>query len=730
MPRATPHLAAFNAGEWSPRLWAREDLPKYPRACRTLENFLPLPQGPVTRRTGTSYIALTKAAGLARIIPFIFSTVQAYIIEAGNFYFRFFKDGGRIESPPGTPVEIATPYAAADLPRLKWAQSADILYLVHPSYPPKKLSRTSHTTWTLTDFVAQDGPYLPMNTTAVTITPSAATGTGITLTASAALFAAADVGSIWRLEEPTGTLPYKNWEASTPSIVSGTTHVQYNGRQYVAASSGTTGNHAPVHTEGTATDGGVQWTYEHDGAGYVRITGYTSPTQVTANVISTLPDPGATKRWRKGAWSAGQGYPSAVTFHEERLWFAGTPGQPQTLWGSASGDFENFEPSQAFGQVADDTPITVTISTDQVNAIRWLSSGDELVIGTSGGEFTLKASNQNEAITSTNITVRRQATRGVADIPPIRIGGTVLFVQRARRKLFEIGYDFQTDSFKAEDALILADHLTRPYQIAGLVWQAEPYSVLWAYRDDGALLGLTYEPTQEVYAWHRHPLGDGGLVRSLAVIPGDAEDELWMVVERIVNGSPVHYIERLSPSFYGDAEADKAAAFFVDAGLTYQGAPATTITGLGHLEGKTVAILADGAVQVSKTVAAGQIVLDRAASRVSIGLGYRSTLETVDQNAGSATGSGRGKPKRITEMVIAFFQTLGALYGCAGVALDRIPFRNAHDPMDASPPLFTGERLLVSPKGWGREARITVVQDQPLPCTVAAFTPTMTVTDV
>jgi len=142
-------LAAFNAGEVSPLLDARVDLEWYFKACRTQLNAIPLPQGPVTRRPGFQHVAEVKTSSSAtRLIPFEFSTTQAYIIEAGHQYFRFYKDKAQILSGMSA-YEIASPYAAGDLAKLKWTQSADTLYLTHPGYAPRKLTRTGHTSWTL-----------------------------------------------------------------------------------------------------------------------------------------------------------------------------------------------------------------------------------------------------------------------------------------------------------------------------------------------------------------------------------------------------------------------------------------------------------------------------------------------------------------------------------------------------------------------------------------------------
>lgn len=816
MPRSAPLLTSFNAGEWSPLLHGRPDLAKYASACRRLENMIATAQGPAIRRPGTHFVAETKSSGEVRLIPFQFSILQAYVIEAGALYFRFYKDEGRIESPPGTPVEIATPYGTADLAGLKWAQSADTLYLVHPGHAPRKLTRSSHVSWTLTPVEFADGPYLDENLTATTVTPSATTGAGITLTASSAIFLPGHVGALWRIAEKSGHLNYDQWEEAK-GYSSGTSKVTYANRVFVAASTGTSGKRPPLHSTGTESDGGVSWTYLHSGHGWVKITAYASATQVTADVLGTLPDTAATTRWREGAWSAVRGHPAAIAFYEERLGFANSTAQPQTCWLSASGAYENFAPTDNADTVLDDTAMTFTIADNQVNAIRWLAPGKVLTLGTAGGEFTVQASNLNEALTPQNVTVRGQSTVGGADSMPLKIGNAVLFVQRAGRRLYEIAYRFDTDSYAAPEMTLLAQHLTRR-GLKEIHWQAQPWAVIWCVGQEGALAGLTYLRDQDVVGWHRHSLGGADArVLSAAVIPSAAQDQLWLAVERSIGGAVRRYVEFLEDEFSPDDFAAKERCHFVDCGLSYDGwnldpsrtltlqggppwtagetktlvasghapfapadvgrlfrfrsgeaaeptlsvaigsvqdamtalvellddapaslqgqpsadwgATATVLAGLEHLEGETVQILADGATHPDRTVLSGTVTLDRPAAVAQAGLGYASRLETLDLEAGAADGTAAGKPRRIHRAVVRFFGSLGAEAGFSEESLEAVPFRSASTSMDASPPLFTGDRTIEFPKGWDREARIFIRQVQPLPLAVVAIAPRLTTND-
>lgn len=752
MPRASHLLSTFNAGEWSPELYGRVDLDKYRNACREIDNFVLLAQGPATRRPGTEFIARSKGNGGVRLIPFEFSTEQAYIIEAGSYYFRFYMNGGRIETSPNVAYEIATPYDLAALKRLKWAQSADLLYLCHPNFAPHKLARSGHTNWSLAPISFIDGPYLDENTAATTLAPAATTGSAVTLTASTALFDTVDVGRLVRLRH------------------------------------------------------GTQW-------GWGRIVGFTNAAVVTIDIKGNFGGTGAVTAWRLGAWSDRTGWPSSITFHEERLFLANCRNQPQSLWASVAGAYESFNPTATDGAVRDDHGLSFTIADDRVNAIRWMSAGKTLAIGTTGGEFNLSASSLNEAVTPSNVMVRRETTNGSADIRPERIGAAVLYVQRAGRKLYEMAYSFENDAFNSPEMTLLARHLTRE-GIAEIAFQAEPWSVLWMATEAGGLLGLTYMRDQDVVGWHRHHLGGADArVLSVAVIPGPTQDETWLAVERRIGGVPQRSVERMSVAFTARDVADRRSAFFVDCGRSYDGSVAATLApgtgaadigasdvtfisggsvfapgdvgreihyayvaaggilrvararvttyvgadevladivapfpetplpagdwalsateigGLGHLAGETVAVLGDGATHPDCVVAPdGTIVLQRPVSWAHIGLTYRSRLTTMDLEAGAADGAAQGKKRRIHRVIVRLVDSLGVRVGVADAA-EEIVLRDPHTAMGQSPPLFSGDRTVAFPKGWDNEAIVTVLQEQPLPCTLVALIPQMTTQD-
>ena len=709
-----PAQTSFNAGELSPLLKGRPTLDKYRNGCETLENFIPQIQGPARKRPGTRFVAEVKdSADATRLIPFEYSTTQAYVLEFGDLYIRFYLDGGVVESSPGVPYEIVSPYTSAQLAALEYAQSADVIYITHPDHPPYKLARASALSWTITAVTFAWPPFNDENVGTTTLTASAVTG-NITLTASASLFVAADVGSYFKISEVSAS-KYNQWTTGV-SYSSGDI-VYYLGNIYQSGTTAAAGSRPPIHTSGAESDGAVTWTFLHDGAGYAQITGYTSATLVNATVIKRLPATALTgsTRWAEGAWSARRGYPHAVTFYEDRLWFAGSTSKPQTLWASVSGDYENHK----YG-TNDDDALNYTINTQDMNTIEWLAPTKVLAIGTANGEFTLGATQISDPVTPTNVKITPQTTFGSAtDVKPLRVGSVILFLQRAGRKLREYAYQFDTDSFVAPNMNVLADHITES-GVLELAYQQEPSQIVWAPRTDGVLTGMTYGRTEDVVGWHRHTIG-GGIVESAVTVPhwdGD-QDVLWLIVRRTIDGSTVRYVE------YVEKYMTDEYAFFVDCGLTYDGSPVTAISGLDHLEGEEVAVLVDGAVHPNRTVSAGAINLQLAGSVVNVGLPYTATIKTMPIDIATNAGTSFIDEKRAHKIVMQLYQTgPGLWYGPTVAEMDEYAVRSSQDAMDNPVPLFTGfTEALPWPSGSERGPQLMIQHRLPLPCTVVALIP-------
>jgi hypothetical protein len=413
-----------------------------------------------------------------------------------------------------------------------------------------------------------------------------------------------------------------------------------------------------------------------------------------------------------------------VAFFRERLVF----GTEQKIDMSVAADFENFADKNDEGEVASDMAVAIEISSDQVNNIEWMAPSDKLIIGTTGGEFILGEITTDEVLGPGNVKVVQQSVFGSRSVIPVQVGDMVVFIQRAGRKMRELKYDFSSDGYISVDLTVLSEHITNG-GITDIVYQQEPHSIIWCVRADGVLLGFTYNKEQEVLGWHRHPIGGGGIVECLETIPrpDGSQDDLWMIVKRTINGQTKRYIEYLEPDFTENSTI--ADAFFVDSGLTYSGTPVSTVSGLGHLEGRTVQVLTDGASHPDRVVTSGSVSLQVAASKIHVGLGYNSILQTMRVEAGGEAGTAQGKVKRIQDVVIRFLATLGAKAGPDENTLDEIQFRRGGDPMDAPPPVFTGDKDVEWPNGYDSDGYVTIVQNQPLPMTVVAIMPELQTQD-
>lgn len=654
--------SSFVSGELSPRLLGRVDLEKYASGCSELTNFVVLPQGGIQNRPGFRYIASTRSNGVARLVPFQFSTTQAYILEFGAGYIRFYADGGQVYSSGTTPLQVTTTYTAAELPYLRFAQSADVLYITHPDHAPAMLSRVSSTSFTLSNVSFTWPVFNSENASDVTLTCSGTTGT-------------------------------INIVFSSPSFSDG--------------NAGLTANHVGMYLQVTHNTGSP---VTAEDPGFMRIATVTSTTAGTATVIEELPTTAAVTTWSEGSFNEVYGYPKLVSFYEDRLVFAANAEFPDRIWLSQTGDYYNFE----YG-TSDNDAIARSINAEQVNSLVWLKSAKKLHYGTIGGEGHL-SSGDTGALTPTNVTTLSESRYGSPEtVDALLIGNETIFAQRPGKTLRRYSYDYQADSFLGENLSILAEHLTMNYPITEMAYQQEPYGIVWCVRSDGDLLGLTYLPEHKIAAWHHHTT-DGDF-ESIATIPGTTDDEVWVVVKRTIGNSTKRYVECLDPFFVGDSTED---AFFCDSGLTYDGASATTISGLDHLAGETVTVLADGANQDDRKVSAtGTITLDYAASVVQVGLPYDSTMTTMPLVLISSDGNVVGKIKRITKATLRFY----ASHGCK-ISSDGATWDTVHFPLvDNEVTLFTGDKEVSFPGGNSTETKIHIKQDLPLPMTLLAILP-------
>lgn len=834
MPSADPPQQSFNAGEFGPELVARSDFGKYRNALRKSENVIGMSQGGAKRRPGSRFIVEQKSsAAKGALIPFEFSTTQAYMIQAGNLFFRFCRNQGEITSEnitasitngtfdsditswtdqsagtgaishdatnnrlsldsagsgatnqahaeqqvtnssaiehvlrfsvygvaydriklrigttsTGTEIvndltlgvgyhsiaftataadfyvqfvydkptnaksvtiddvalidnaaiELTTPYTTAQLPDLRWVQSADTLYILHNSHPTYKLLRRGHTSWSLQEVDWQEGPFLEENTTDTTLDPGAITGEGVALVASSTEGINDDQGF---LSTDVGRL------------------VRYS-------------------------DDGTDW-------GWMVITAVTDTLNATVDILHDLDAHTAQKTWRLGAWSGTTGYPAVGTFHEQRLCLGNSTEDPDKYWLSESGDFEGMrldsDKSGGGVEVQDDDALDYRISSDQVNAIRWIKSGVKLMIGTAGGEWI--GQSDGPIMTPTDNDTKQQTAIRSANIAPVQVDNAVIFTQRGKRQIREYAFNFEADGFRSPDLTILANHITKS-RVSRMAYAAAPHSMVLALREDGRLAVQTYKREEDVVGWHRWVMGGTfssgiAVIEDVAVIPGndgagqvknsEERDEIWVIVKRTINSATKRYIEMFELDFEGpdrneytsdaDYEADLLTEmedmYYSDSLLTYDSTATSTISGLDHLEGETVKVLADGAVHPDKTVSSGSISLDYDASVVQIGLGYFHDIEFLKIDAGNPAGSAIAKDKQMHQVDLVLHET-GAL--AIGVDRDNLleePLRQVSDAMDTAVPLFTGELTAELDGDYITDPRVIIRQNDPTAFTLLA----------
>lgn len=427
-----------------------------------------------------------------------------------------------------------------------------------------------------------------------------------------------------------------------------------------------------------------------------------------------------TTKWRLGAWYT-DNYPHKIIIHEQRLVFARTDSQPQTVWMSRPGVFSDFSPTENDSAVLDNNGIVFTLGSKQVNSIVWLETGPTFLIGTISGEWQLRASSIKEPLTPTNVSLSQQTTSGAPEYTaPQRIGSSVIFSHRTRRKLWEMIYNFQIDAFETKDLTIISEHIFRLGNgIHKTAYLVDPHSLLWVLLKDGTLAACTFEKDQEVIAWHPHHVG--GFVEDIIAVPSGELTNLYMVVRRTVNGTTRRYIEVLSQVFEPSNDQDKDAMIFLDSHTTYDGSPTTTITGLSHLEGLEVGVVADGSEHDRLTVSSGQVQLTYEASVVHVGIPYVGKIQTLPPEGGSEYGTSQGVIKRIDKVILRLINSIGFKVGKDLSSLQAVSFRSSDGFMDVSPALRTGDIEIRPELSFDNRMQFYIVQDQPYPLNILSI---------
>lgn len=465
------------------------------------------------------------------------------------------------------------------------------------------------------------------------------------------------------------------------------------------------------------------------------VTAVASTTEFTLRIESApLPNSRAIRDWRLGAWSDTTGWPFAGTFFDDRLLLGGAEGASDLVGGSVIGNFENFAPTDDFGEVLDNNGFGVFLRSKKLANVRWMEADQKAVlVGTGSGEFSIVAPDTQSALGPLNIRARKSSSRGSSKVEPESIDNQVLFVQKANRDLREMSYVFEADSYLVPSMSIFASHIGAKI-FKELRYAAVPHNILWCRLDDGNVAGLTYNRGQDIIGWHVHDFN--GKVESMCVIStnDETQDALWILIRRTINDETVRYIERVEKFWdFGNSVSD---SFYVDSGLKATFAEETTvITGLQHLEGKSVYGLADDVPFEERTVVDGSITLDEAATSVVIGMPFTSEFETAIVDAGSATGTAIGKVSRTNNLGMYLHDTVGgevSIYDDQKKARSWQPIEYSEADYEEDPgySLFSG---IVGPftpdQGYTTINSIGVRQTLPLPLTVLAVMLDMNIQD-
>lgn len=742
--RTQPLALAINGGEWSPNLRGQTNLQGYSASAETLENFLPLVQGPITRRGGTRHVAFTAVPDTQRswLVPFVQRRDITAMLEFSPWKIRVFVNHGMVLSG-GVPYEIATPWGGAALQTdqvffgLSYVQQGNTIYIVNRegTVPPHKLTRHADDDWTLTEVEPSGGPMEDMNASDTTMYVSATAGTGVNVTASDPIFTASDVGRLLRIDfEGSDTL---YWNADSNST-GGATYVWSDGKEYEkTGGDSTSGRTAPTHTRGTVSDGRVLWRYRSPGYGILRITSVTSSTIAVGQVLTRFPSAlvGATFKshyFRFGRWGGPTGYPTTVSLFNRRLIY----GQGVHLDGSWPDSFDQFDLDDA-GIITDECAFSITMGGGLAGDVIEMTELASLVVHTDQGQYLVGPQSSAEPFGPANVRVQRAGNYGSTYVRNVAVGPAAFFIPPGGKTLRAASYDLNSDGLAMPNTMIRADHLTGRAVNADLrdiARQETPYGVLWVRRRDGALLSLTYEQDQDARAWGRHYIaGEGpggnayGLVEHIAVIPSPdgLADELWMIVRRRINGVSLRQIEYMTQGYDRD-DLDPGDFCYFDAHLRYEGASTTTLAGLDHLEGLTVGVLLNGHAHPDRVVTGGAITLDRPTTLAYVGLRNRCRykgpkLEQPDQ----ARVTTQGRTKRIARVGLRVLNTLGGSIGGDFDVMDPIPELSNFQPgpMDSPPKLVSRDVEALMPTGWDTDTTIAYENDTGFPVTLVAILP-------
>lgn len=656
MAKTTMIQTAFLGGEISPKMLGRTDLKGYDTSTKTMTNALPFYHGGTKRRPGTFFHGAVRDSSFAvKLVPFIYSRTQSYMCVFNNSRIQFIKDGDFVETSPGVRYEITHPYTSDELNELRFAQFGNSVYFTHPNYPPKRLFRNSDTSWSLTD--------IAFTHRALTDYWYENAHLRFKIIANSVQYTA---GSYFTVTSPGGG------GAATPAFT-GTGY----GQMIAASKAG-----SPAET----------WTVSCVYSDMNR-----QEWQVTGSVSGAM----------SLVFKTGN-YPAAIAFYQQRMFLAGTPAQPQTVWGSKAGsdlDITNFTRGPD-----DNDGVELTLASSSNDMIlHMVPSPTDLLIMSYANEFVMSSS--NGVYTPKTAIVKPQTTYGCNLVSPLRISNSAVFIQRDGRRVRAAAYDLGKGSNTAADMTVTSEHITGN-GIVDMAFQQDPDFNVWLVRKDGVLVSLTYLDEQEVIAWAKHTTD--GWVKAVATIPENNSDTTYVCVERLVNGVYKKYIESID---YVLKSLSDSTIFGANATAK------TNWTGLSHLEGKEVVIVGDGSNMTRKVVSGGAINLDVAAKEVAIGLPYTTTIELLHPNPQVDGGTARGRQLSVHEATLIVHETVGCK-----VNGEKHSFSTIAQLADKAPVPFTGDYPL-GQLGWSTPNNMLIEQDLPMPFTLLAVVMKVTVND-
>lgn len=668
---------SFGSGVLAPSLWGRIDLAKYDVALRRGVNVFVHAHGGVSNRPGLRYVCeVSDSAHRHRLIPFRREADDTSVLVFGQNTMRVIKDGAQVQSG-GAPYQIATPYTAVQAAALDRVQSVDVMFMAHPDVAPQKLSRSGLTAWAFAP--------LPIN-------PS----TPVPVISSVTPKTAGDETYRYRVTAVVDGIE------SFPSAIVGTTAAQLlsiaGARNTISFSAVAGASEYRVYR----MRNGV--------AGYI---GFATGTSFVDDNIS--PDLTTAPPVQANYFASSDNYPSVVSIYQQRLVFAATRRQPETIFMSRVGDYQNFTRSQV---VAASDRAEFGLSGEELNRVTGLMQLRELLVFSSSGEFAVTG--PDGGFDATNPIVTQYGYVGSGAVKPLVADDTALFVDRSGRNVRDLRYAYESDGYSGNDLTIFASHFFEGRQIVDWAIAKVPYSLIWVVLDDGKLLCLTYKREHQVWAWTEMAID--GQVEAVACVSENRVDATYLIVRRLIGGQWRRYVERFDDRTFAGAED----AFFVDCGVTWRGAPAQVIGGLGHLEGRAVVALADGDVVEGLTVTAGQVELPIAASVAHVGLPYSAEIENMPPAVEfQDVGASRGRPHLVSKVRIQMERTRGIKVVAADGRANEI-IQTGGD-LSAAIPLSTGMRDLVVPANWDKDGTVRLRQDHPLPMTILGLSVEMTI---